>query len=73
MELPYFVFQAKGVAAVRGLEKPAKDQTRQTRRSPTYSRHNLNTGAEKAGHYVMCCDPAGFPDPVADSSATTKS
>jgi hypothetical protein len=49
MELPCFVFQAKGVAAVRGLEKPAKDQTRQTRRSPTYSRHNKTSAPKKRG------------------------
>jgi hypothetical protein len=53
MELPCFVFQAKGVAAVRGLEKPAKDQTRQTRRSPTYSRHNKTSAPKKRG--IMSC------------------
>jgi len=53
MELPFFVFQAKGVAAVRGLEKPAKDQTRQTRRSPTYSRHNWIPALKERG--IMSC------------------
>jgi hypothetical protein len=55
MELPFFVFQTKRVAAVRGLEKPVKDQPRQTRRSPTHSRHNF--GAQNAPHYVICFDP----------------
>jgi hypothetical protein len=53
MELPLFVFQARGVAAVRRLEKPAKDQTRQTRGSPTYSRHNGNTALKERG--IMSC------------------
>jgi hypothetical protein len=72
MDLPSFVFQAIRVAAVRGLEKPAKGSTPADPKVSHVQPPYQNIGAEKARHYVMCCDPAGFPDPVADSSATPK-
>ncbi|WP_223554745.1 hypothetical protein, partial [Pseudomonas sp. BF-R-01] len=55
-ELPLFVFQTKGGSCTQA-GKTEEDQTRQTRRSPTYSRHNSTYSAEKAPHYVMCGDP----------------
>jgi hypothetical protein len=75
VELPSFVFQTKGVAAMRGLEKPVHPpKTGRPEGLPRTAAITRICEQKKAPQYAMGCGQCspGFPDLIADLAATHK-
>jgi hypothetical protein len=74
VELPSFVFQTKGVAAMRGLEKPVHPpKTGRPEGLPRTAAITRICVQKKAPQYAMCCDGnIRFPSLIADLAATHK-